>query len=66
MRRALRVAEIVLLYGACSLLRSAAFPQNVVLALGYLYCGLAMLFTFEWLLSPSPLERDERGRPRSC
>lgn len=65
MRRALRVAEIVLLYGACSLLRSAAFPQNVVLALGYLYCGLAMLFTFEWLLSPSPLERDERGLFRS-
>ena len=65
MRRALRVAEIVLLYGACSLLRSAAFPQNVVLALGYLSCGLAMLFTFEWLLSPSPLERDERGLFRS-
>ena len=65
MRRAFRVTEIVLLYGACNLLRSAAFPQNVVLALGYLYCGLAMLFTFEWLLRPSPLERECGGRSRS-
>lgn len=50
MRRASRIGEIVLLYGACSLLRSAAFPQNVVLALGYLYFGLWLLLTLEWAL----------------
>ena len=50
MRRASRIGEIVLLYGACSLLRSAAFPQNVVLAFGYLFFGMGMLCTLEWAL----------------
>jgi hypothetical protein len=54
MRRASRIGEIVLLYGACSLLRSAAFPQNVVLALGYLYFGLWLLLTLEWALMMRP------------
>lgn len=59
MRRASRIGEIVLLYGACSLLRSAAFPQNVVLALGYLYFGLWLLLTLEWALMMRPLRPKE-------
>jgi hypothetical protein len=53
MRRTSRIGEIVLLYGACSLLRSAAFPHNVVLALSYLYFGLWLLLTLERALVPS-------------
>jgi hypothetical protein len=50
MRRAIRFAEILLVYGAYSLLRDVAFPLSLFMALGYLYCGVSMLVAIEWTL----------------
>jgi hypothetical protein len=52
MRRAIRLAEFLLVYGAYSLLRDVAFPLSLFMALGYLYCGVSMLVAIEWALLP--------------
>jgi hypothetical protein len=51
-RNAIRVGELMLLYGAFRLLSDVASPISLVLAVVYVYISLSFIVAIEWTLFP--------------
>ena len=51
-RAAIRVSELMLLYGVVQMLGAIASPLHLALTIFYLYVGLSLIVAVEWTLLP--------------